>query len=189
MEFEINKKIFDKFPELNSERLVFRQITYNDSETLFNLRTNNEVMKYMDTHTMESSSESKIFIDSINESFKSGLGINWGIIEKSSNTFIGYFGFWRIDIKNCRGEIGFALHPDSWGKGYMQETIQTMIRFGFDKIKLHSIEANVNPENSDCIKLLERNSFKKEAYFRENFLFNNKFKDSLIYSLLEKDFL
>jgi len=34
---------------------------------------------------------------------------------------------------------------------------------------------------------LEKIGFKKEAYFRENYLFNNRFLDSVIYSLLEKD--
>ena len=52
---------------------------------------------------------------------------------------------------------------------------------------MHSIEANVNPGNISSVKLLERAGFKREAYFRENYLFDGKFYDSLIYSLLETD--
>ena len=49
----------------------------------------------------------------------------------------------------------------------MTETLKTLIKFGFDKINFHSIEANVNPGNISSIKLLEKIGFKKEAYFKE----------------------
>jgi ribosomal-protein-alanine N-acetyltransferase len=69
----------------------------------------------------------------------------------------------------------------------MHETLKRMAKFGFNNMKLHSIEANVNPGNEKSKRVLEKIGFKKEAYFRENYLFNGKFLDSIIYSLLEKD--
>lgn len=187
MKFEINKKVFETFPKLESSRLKFTQITLKDAESLFLLRTDNDVMKYMDIASMNSVSDSKNLITSTEESFMLENGIYWGVIEKSTNKFIGYFAFWRLDKEHCRGEIGYALHPDSWGQGYMNETISTLVKFGFKKLNLHSIEANVNPKNLNSIKLLEKVGFKKEAYFRENYLFNKKFIDSIIFSLLESD--
>ncbi len=146
-------------------------------------------MKFMDTYKMIASVESIKLIESMDDSFKKGTGINWGLIEKFTNKFIGYFGFWRIDAKNCRAEIGYALCPENWGKGFMMETFRTVIKYGFEELKLHSIEANVNPKNTASIKLLERFGFKREAYFRENYFFNNEFKDSVIYSLLDSDII
>ena len=188
MNIEINKKIFETFPELESERLLFREIKLSDAKELFLIRSNDKVMKFMDTKRLESLEDSEKLIRSINESFKNKSGINWAIIEKSSNKMVGYFGFWRIIPEHCRAEIGYALNPKYWENGFMTETLKTLIKFGFDKINFHSIEANVNPGNISSIKLLEKIGFKKEAYFKENFLFNGKFLDSIIYSLLEKDF-
>jgi ribosomal-protein-alanine N-acetyltransferase len=54
-------------------------------------------------------------------------------------------------------------------------------------MKLHSIEANVNPNNLSSIKLLERNNFIREGYFKENYFFNGKFSDSAIYSLISPE--
>ena len=88
---------------------------------------------------------------------------------------------------HCRGEIGYALSPEFWGKGYMTEALNKMIDFAFNDLKLHSIEANVNPNNNSSIKLLKRCGFRKEAHYRENYLFNGEFIDSIIYSLLESD--
>ena len=59
------------------------------------------------------------------------------------------------------------------------------INVGFTELNLHSIEANVNPENEKSERLLVKFGFKKEAYFRENFFYNGIFKDSIIYSILE----
>lgn len=56
-------------------------------------------------------------------------------------------------------------------------------------MKFHRIEANMNPNNILSIKLLEKLGFKKEAYFRENFFYNGKFLDSVIYSMIESDYL
>ena len=187
MKYEINENVFKKFPNLESKRLKFSEITSDDAQSLLDIRGNEQVMKFMDTNKFKSIHDSLKFINSIAESFNSLEGINWAIIEKVTNKFIGYFGFWRLDKKNCRAEIGYVLHPDYWGNGFMKETLDIMVKFGFSELEIHSIEANVNPKNLASIKLLEKFGFVKEAYFRENFLFDKQYKDSVIYSLLEKD--
>jgi [ribosomal protein S5]-alanine N-acetyltransferase len=184
---EINKDIFKSFPELESDRLLFRKILLSDAKDLLLLRSNDDVMKFMDVIRFESIADAEKMVQTVSESYDKETGINWGIIEKQSNSFIGYFGFWRMIPEHCRAEIGYALKREYWGKGYMYETINKIVRFGFEEMKLHSIEANVNPANEKSKKVLERVGFKKEAYFRENYLFDGKFLDSVIYSLLEKD--
>lgn len=184
---EINKNIFKSFPEFESDRLLFRKFLLSDAKDLLLIRSNDDVMRFMDVIRFESIADAEKWLHTASESYDKEIGINWGIVEKQSNNFIGYFGFWRMIPEHCRAEIGYALKPECWGKGYMYETINRMVRFGFNEIKLHSIEANVNPDNEKSKKVLERIGFIKEAYFRENYLFDGKFLDSVIYSLLEKD--
>ena len=189
MSIEINKSIFKIFPDLESERLFFRKIVSSDASDLFSIRSNDDVMRFMDVSRFKSISDAEKMIGSIEESYQIESGVNWGIIEKHSNIFVGYFGFFRLIPQHCRAEIGYALNAKYWGKGYMNETINIMARFGFKIMNLHSIEANINPKNEKSKKVLEKIGFKKEAYFRENYLFNDRFLDSLIYSLLEKDLI
>jgi ribosomal-protein-alanine N-acetyltransferase len=66
----------------------------------------------------------------------------------------------------------------------MSEALQAVINYGFTSIKLHSITANVNPNNQPSIRLLEKNGFVREGYYKENYYYNGKFLDSAIYSLL-----
>ncbi|MGH2644608.1 MAG: GNAT family N-acetyltransferase, partial [Chitinophagaceae bacterium] len=107
-----------------------------------------------------------------------------GITLQEDSKLTGTICFWHIQSENFRAEIGYILHPDHQHKGIMQEAIKAVLDYGFNTIKLHSVEANVNPANAPSIKLLEKNSFVKEGYFRENYFFNNQFLDSAIYSLL-----
>jgi ribosomal-protein-alanine N-acetyltransferase len=186
---EINKNFFKKFPEFSSERLHFRKIDFTDAKEIFSIRSNDDVMRFMDVPRHYSISDSEKLIQLIDDSFKNEKGINWAIIEKLSNAFIGYIGFIRMSPEHCRAEIGYALKPEFWGKGFMYESINKLVSFGFNEMKLHSIEANVNPLNKRSQKVLERVGFKREAYFRENYLFDGKFLDSVIYSLLEKDLM
>jgi ribosomal-protein-alanine N-acetyltransferase len=185
MNTKINSEVFKTFPVLESDRLIFREFVRSDAEDLFFIRSNDQIMEFMDTDKHVSVLESEFLITQIEESFSKKSGINWAIVEKSTNKFMGYFGFWRMIKDHCRAEIGFALMPEFWGKGFMSEAIKKFVDFGFNNIKLHSIEANVNPANENSKLLLEKNGFKQEAYFHENYFFNGKFIDSVIYSLLE----
>ena len=67
----------------------------------------------------------------------------------------------------------------------MQEAMEAVLLYGFQKMKLDSVEANVNPFNAASIKLLEKNGFVREGYFRGNYYYNGKFLDSAIYALLQ----
>jgi len=189
MNIKINTSIFNQFPNLESKNLTYREFKEQDFNNIFKIRSNKDVMKYMDTEPHKTVKDSKKLITKIKKSFENKKGINWVIEEKLSNKFIGYFGFWRIVTEHCRAEIGYALNPDFWGKGHMTETLNKFIEFGFNQLKLHSIEANVNPKNKSSIRLLKKTGFKQEAYFRENYLFNGKFIDSVIYSLVENDII
>ena len=183
----INERAFDDFPELESERLLFRNFLQGDAQDLFLIRSNDEVMMHMDAFKHQTVQEAEEVVRNNRNLFAGREGIVWAIVEKSTNEFIGYFGFWRLMKAHCRGEIGYALKPTSWGKGFMKESMNVLIPFGFNELELHSIEANLNPNNERSERLLKSIGFQKEAYFRENYLFNGSFTDSLIYSLLEKD--
>ena len=184
---EINEKVFEKFPVLESERLLLRRFEESDAERLYELRSNPKVMQYMDSYPEPNVNAIKFKIQEMNLSYDMRLGINWAIILKDTQKMIGYFGIWKLDKDNCRGEVGYSLDPEFWGNGYMSEAFHLVIPFGFHEMHLHSFEGNVNPYNENSIRILEKHGFRKEAYFRENYFFDGNFLDSMIFSLLEKD--
>lgn len=187
METQINESVFSVFPELESQRLLFFAYKKDDAQALFKIRSHPHVSKYMDTSIPKHEGDALKRIESYYNAFAEHSGITWAIVEKQSNTLIGDFGIWQIDKKNARAQIGYILHPEYWKKGYMREAMNTIIRFGFDTLNLHSYEANVNIDNENSKALLLKFGFKLEAYFRENFYYDGQFLDSEIYCLLKSD--
>ncbi len=179
---------FNPFPVINSKKLLLRQVDKSDVNEIFFLRSDERVMRYLDKAPAESLDDAYEFIKKISELENSADAVTWAITLTRNSKLIGTICLWNIQKEHYRAEIGYNLHPDYWGKGIMNEAVLEVINYGFNVMKLHSIEANVNPGNAASIKLLERNNFTREAYFKENYYYNGNFLDSAIYSLLVSDY-
>ena len=175
---------FNPFPELRTTRLSLRQLNHNDDAEMFVLRGDPQIMKYIHRPIAKTIAEAASVIDMKNEKISNNESINWAITLTGSDRLIGFIGYVRMTKENYRAEIGYLLHADHQGTGVMQEAIECVIQYGFKTLGLHSIEAVVSPENIASIKLLERNKFVREAYFKENEFYNGRFNDTAIYSLL-----
>lgn len=180
---------FNPFPTLSTARLLLRKITEADAPALFALRSDERLMQYIDRPRARNLNDALELVRRLESDLLNTNGITWGISlnDDPTTTLIGTIGFWRIEKANHRAEIGYMLHPAHQRKGLIQEAIQTVMDYGFTELRLHSVQANVNPANAASALLLEKNGFKKEAHFRENFFFDGKFLDSIIYSKLATD--
>lgn len=177
---------FSPFPVLTTERLILRRFIEADAASLFKLRGDADVMQYIGRPLAKTVDDAVALINVIDDLLAGNNGITWCISLKSDAEFIGSIGFWRIEKENYRAEIGYLLNPIHQGKGIMQEALAAVLAFGFEVMYLHSIQANVNPQNAASVKLLERNNFIREGYFKEDHLLNGSFADTIIYSLLTK---
>lgn len=175
---------FLPFPELTSERLFLRQITVADVSEIFALRSNPETMQYIPRPLVNSKEEALQHIEMIQKKIEENEGINWAITLKGNPKLIGIIGHYRIRWEHFRSEIGYMLLPEFQGKGIVTESIQLMIQYGFNQMKMHSLEAIIDPENHASARVLEKNNFVKEAHLKENEFYEGKFLDTVIYSLL-----
>lgn len=177
--------IFQPFPELTTSRLLLRQVHLADATEFFFLRSSPQVLKYVPREPAKSLDDAKTFIKSITQSVKKNEAIFWGIVLRNNpGTIIGSIGLWQFQRENLRAEIGYVLHPDYWGQGMAKEALQKAMEYAFAKIKLHSVEARIDPENKASAAVLLANGFVKEAYFKEDTCFRGKFLDSEVYSRL-----
>ena len=175
---------FKPFPEITTQRLLLRKLKQSDAPEFFFLRSDREVLKYIDRLAEKRVQQTRAHIKKLHQFEKDNEGITWAITEKGKKKLIGTICFWNIKKEHYRAEIGYALHPNFQGKGIMNEAMKAVLELGFKKYKFHSVEANVNPNNKASIKLLEKNKFVREAYYRENYFFRGKFLDSAVYSKL-----
>lgn len=177
---------FSPFPVLETERLTLREITPDDARAFFDLRTHPDVTRYSDRFPPKSIEEIYVFLDKIMEAIAANQSIAWAISLKGSDEFIGTVNFHRTYPEHHRAEMGYQLASKYWRKGIMSEAVKAAIDYGFNTMRLHSIEAQVNPNNEASIALLKKHGFVQEAYFKENYYFNGKFLDTPVFSLINK---
>jgi ribosomal-protein-alanine N-acetyltransferase len=175
---------FTPFPLLRTSRLVLRRIEPGDVEEMLFLRSDPTIMQFLDREPLHTTGEAALFIRHITDALERDEGITWGIALAGNPRLIGTIGFWRLMKEHYRAEIGYLLHPGYWGQGLVSEAMTAVMNYGFDVMKLHSVEANVNPDNKASVRILEKAGFVQEAHFRENYFFQGKFLDSLIFSKL-----
>ncbi len=175
----------DGFDTVETEYLILRKMNADDVDALFAIRTNDYVLHFIQKEKADDKSVIVELIESINKNWEENNAITWAITQKPNDLLLGSIGFWRIDKENHRAEIGYALHPHYHQQGIMQEALKKVITLGFEELNLHSIEANILPENVASKKLLINAGFVQEAHFKENYYFDGAFYDSVILSLVK----
>ena len=175
---------FNPFPELRTERLVLRKTLEADLNQLFLIRSNPQIMNAIDKELAETLQDAKLLLDKMDALINESGGIIWAICLKEDNVQIGNISFHIITKEHHRAEMGYVLLPHFQRRGIVNEAIKALLDFGFNNLKLHSVEAKINPINLASKNILEKNGFIKEAHLKENFYFRNKFSDTAIYSLL-----
>ena len=141
-------------------------------------------MQYLDRPPVKSLGEAEDYFHKIQEMENLNQSITWAITLREENNLIGTICHWNILPQHYRSEIGYSLMPAFHRKGIIQESLEVVLGYGFEKMGLHSVEAMVNPLNQASIRLLEKNNFRREAYYRENYYFNGEFLDTAVYSLI-----
>jgi ribosomal-protein-alanine N-acetyltransferase len=180
---------FTPFPVLETQRLLLRRVGDNDAGQIFKLRSNPETMKYVPRPLVKTNEEALQHIANIDAKIESNEGINWAITLKGTPEFIGIIGHYRIKPEHFRAEIGYMLLPEFRNLGIISEAVAEVVRYGFNQMNLHSIEAIIDPENWASAKVLENNHFVKEAHLKENEFYDGKFLDTVIYSLLKRNWI
>lgn len=175
---------FSPFPVLTTSRLTLRKLNPGDIKEIFFLRSDERVLTYLGKDPAGSKEEALDFIYTISQLEEKNDAVTWGLTLHHQDLLVGTICYWNISKQHYRAELGYALHPALQGKGYMQEALLQVLSYGFGVMKLHSVEARVDPRNLPSIQLLERNHFTREGFFKEDYFYDNKFLDTAVYSLL-----
>lgn len=181
---KLNFSCFNPFPELQTSRLQLRALDASDVPVVFGLYSDPRIMRYRGAPVFTQPAEAQALINQWNDAFEKQQGVRWGLVLLENNTLIGTAGFTKLNAMNFRAEIGYELHPACWNRGLMTEALKAITTWGIKNPGLHTIEANIAPENVASKRVLEKLGFEREALFRENYFYEGWW-DSAIYTLHE----
>ena len=83
--------------------------------------------------------------------------------------------------------LGYMLGAEFTGRGYMTEAVGLVLRFAFNDLKLHRIEANVQPTNLPSIRVLERSGFTREGFSRRYLKIGGRWRDHERWAIIAED--
>ncbi|AVR45147.1 N-acetyltransferase [Christiangramia fulva] len=172
------------FPNLETKRLRLRKLEEADYEHIIYLRSDAEVNRFVQRPKAENREDALAFIERISLEFLTGKSIYWVITQKNANEMLGSICLWNFSEDGTTAELGYDLAPTVQGRGFMDEAMKRIVKFGFEEGKFQKIEAFTQKNNLPSIKLLKKNHFELKPLRSdpENAL-------NLIFELSEKTYL
>jgi ribosomal-protein-alanine N-acetyltransferase len=164
---------FTPFPILTTERLTLRQLSADDGQNIFALRSDTEINKYLDRQASKTIEDAINFINKINENIQKNNSIYWVVTLTKTKTFVGTICLFSFSNENNKCEIGYELLTNFQGQGIMKEATEKVIDYAFQTMRLQKIEAFTHDSNKNSTKLLEKLDFIKSIEAdKENPVFN-----------------
>ena len=180
---------WERLPTIDASRVTLRWISEGDVDAFYAIYSNPEVMRYWSTPPLANREAAVNLINKIQEDWQRRVILKWGIARRTDDQLIGSVTLFNLDFNHRRAEIGYALGRAHWGKGYMNEALMALLKYAFEVLDLHRIEADVDPRNAASIKTLERLGFQREEYLRERWQTYGEIQDAFFYGLLRQEWV
>ena len=174
---------------IETDRLLLRPFMESDAARYQSYRSMPDTVRYMYQHpmTMEQASErmpkyARLEFENDHDVF------TLAIQPKGATELAGEILFKLESVRANQGEIGWSLHPDSVGNGYVTEAAQAFLQLGFGHFGFHRVFARIDTDNASSIRVAERLGMRREAHLIENDFFNGRWGSEYIYALLAAEF-
>ena len=115
-----------------------------------------------------------------------GTGIGWWLFAPGEpGVALGQIHFSQIARRAfCNAMLGYAIDAGHEGRGLMREALAAALADAFSpRVNLHRVQANVRPENTRSLGLLERLGFEREGLAREYLFIDGAWRDHVMTAL------
>lgn len=174
---------------LETERLVLRKFNDADYDAVHSYASCEENIIYM-LWGPNSEKQTRAFINMAVKSAEKSpcTQYEYAVVKKDNGSLIGACS---ITVKEGGAEIGWILHRDCWRQGYGAEMGASLLKFGFEELKLHRIFARCDAENYGSYRVMEKIGMRREGLFLEARLASKRsdkqFGDEAAYAILKDE--
>ena len=147
---------------LETDRLTIRHLTMDDTENVFALVSDEDVMRYMGP-PMKHEQVQPILQDVLKRYETNGFDW-WGLILKSNAQFIGSIGLVKREVdKQPEVELCFNLAKTYWGQGLITEAATACRDYAFNTLNLTRLICIMDPQNKAAHRVAEKIGMKNES--------------------------
>jgi RimJ/RimL family protein N-acetyltransferase len=172
---------------LETKRLTLRIPVAADAGAVFALRSDPVVQRYGSHPPWTDPAEATAWIERNGRAMASGEHVQFAIERREDAVVVGSCTLYALDAQCRRADVGYALAVSEWGQGYANEAVTALLDWGFDRLELNRVEADIDPRNTPSARALERLGFVREGHLRERWIVGGEVCDSFIYGLLRSE--
>jgi [ribosomal protein S5]-alanine N-acetyltransferase len=167
---------------LTTERLELRPVRRRDARELERLFHDPRVNRYLPRGPRRESGTA--LVARALEGVRLGTAVRFSIRRRPDGDFVGQMTLFRIDPEDRRAELGYAIRRRHWGQGYAREAAARVVRWGFEELRLHRVDAMVVDGNGASVRVLEHLGFRPEGVRREAARTAGRYLDLLEFGML-----
>jgi RimJ/RimL family protein N-acetyltransferase len=112
----------------------------------------------------------------------------WQLAIELDGRVIGDVYLFLRSVAHAGGEIGWALHPDFEGRGYVTEAATAVLALAFEGAGLHRVIARLDARNDRSAALCRRLGMRHEGTLIEDVWFKGEWSDTAYYAILAREF-
>ena len=172
------------FPVLKTEDFILRELAEDDLEAISHIWGSPNVAEKLSSGPL-SRNDSVQMLYVLRSLWDNDAGIRWGV--ERNGVLMGTCGFHNLNKGARRGELGYELAYEFWGRGYMRKALRPIFDYGFNIMRFERIEAFLNVDNDRSAGLLARLGFTLEGTLRDYALSPKGLIDQNCYSLLKRE--
>nr|WP_154896490.1 GNAT family protein [Paenibacillus xylanexedens] len=169
-----------------TERLILREIGLDDWESIHTYTISPEVTQYT-AWGPNTEQDTTAYIEQVLQSQQEQprSQFDLAVCLKTDGTLVGSVG---IYTEGTNAEMGYVMNPQYQGRGYAAEASQALLGLGFNTLGVHRIYAKCRPNNKASERVMQKIGMKYEGMMREHWFYKGAFHDSLVYSILAREY-
>lgn len=180
-------RVFSHLPELITDRLTLRRMLVSDCGDMFEYASRNDVTQYLTWNPHPDRTYTREYLEYLGNRYAAGMFYDWAIVYEPDCKMIGTCGFTSFNCSSDSAEVGYVLNPDYWGKGIATEALERVLRFAFEELKLHRVEAHFMQNNDRSRHVMEKVGMQFEGFLRESMLVKGNYVTVGICSILASE--
>lgn len=182
------KEVFKNIPVIETQRLILRKITVNDTSDMYDYSKDPELTKYLTWSPHKSEQETFRYLKLIEKKYAQGVFWDFGIEHRDDSKFIGTCGFTSFDYGTNSAEIGYVISPDYHGKGIAVEAAYAVMKFGFAVFDLDFIVARLIKGNDPSERVMQKMGMTYVDTYKNSLYVKGEYKTVVEYKITKKEF-
>ena len=173
-------------PELHGDGVTIRELRLEDAESLASLFADPEVGRYIPPPPASTKDFAR-FISWAHEQRESGTVICFAVVPDGRETAVGVLQLHEVEPDFYISEWGFVMGRPYWGTGLFQRSAELLLRFAFETVGVHRLEARAMAANPRANAVLRKLGATEEGHLRRSFLLGGQYHDDVLWSILDAD--